>query len=200
MPTSVKTSQFIKICEALPLTWWTKDRKYHLYDIKFKLDCDGISVTNFDANETVLKLPPPWICDGSILIPFYRVRVHNDDTLAKILVDGWPWRQSWQPLLSNFITVRPVAAYDDLTADVEHGPVEYFRLKDVRGEQDVGHVVFLVIDLARLPLKRFVATIIIISIKAFTSGFDKLVCALEAGKNFKVLSFFLIDINKFVSG
>ncbi len=92
-------------------------------------------------------------------------------------------------MLSNFITVRPVAAYDDLTADVEHGPVEYFRLKDVRGEQDVGHVVFLVIDLARLPLKRFVATIIIISIKAFTSGFDKLVCALEAGKNFKVLSF-----------
>ena len=56
--------------------------------------------------------------------------------------------------LNNFITAGPVAANDDLPADVEHSPVEYFRLKNVRGEQDVGHVVFLVIDLARLPLKR----------------------------------------------
>ena len=81
----------------------------------------------------------------------------------------------------------PVAAYDDLSADVEQGPVEDLSLDHVRGEEDVGHVVVLVIHLACLPSERRVATVII-SIKALHNGFDKLICALEAEKNFKVLS------------
>ena len=89
--------------------------------------------------------------------------------------------------LADNLHPPPVAAYDDLPADVEQGPVEDLRLDHVRGEQDVGHIVLLVIHLARLPSERRVATVII-SIKALHNGFDKLVCALEAEKNFKVLS------------
>lgn len=98
-------------------------------------------------------------------------------------------------MLDN-LDLPPVAADDDLAADVEHGPVEYFRLEDVRGEEDVGHVVVLVIHLARLPSERRVAKIIIISIKAFHNGFDKV----RSRKEFQSPFTFQIDINKFVSG
>ena len=90
----------------------------------------------------------------------------------------------------------PVAAYDDLSADVEQGPIEDLSLDHVRGEEDVGHVVVLVIHLARLPSERRVAKIIIISIKAFHNGFDKV----RSRKEFQSPFTFLIDINKFVSG
>ena len=83
---------------------------------------------------------------------------------------------------------RPVAAYDDLAADVEQGPVEDFCLQDVRGEEDVGDVVVLVVHLPRLPSHRPCCHKVIISTKALHNGVDKLVCALEAEKNFKVLS------------
>ena len=63
--------------------------------------------------------------------------------------------------LADNIHSPPVAAYDDLPADVEQGPVEHLSLDHVRGEQDVGHIVLLVIHLARLPSERRVSTVII---------------------------------------
>ena len=42
-----------------------------------------------------------------------------------------------------YLKLKPVATNGDLPADVEQGPVEDFRLDDVGGEEDVGHVVVL---------------------------------------------------------
>ena len=60
MPTSVKTSQFIKIHETLAPTFERqKTDNISFKGIKFKSDRDGILVTNFDANGPSLKLSPP---------------------------------------------------------------------------------------------------------------------------------------------
>ena len=58
MPTSVKTSQFIKFGETWHSLNGRKTENVNFTVLIFRFDHDGILVTNFYANETVLKLPP----------------------------------------------------------------------------------------------------------------------------------------------
>ena len=53
----------------------------------------------------------------------------------------------WKPRVEVLTIVLPVCADGDLAADVEERAVESFGLELVAAEQNVGHIVFLAVQL-----------------------------------------------------
>ena len=126
--------------------------------------CDRVD--NLDINIVSLileKMKLSWICDGSVLIPLDSLLVHKRDALAVFpVVDCGPVMMEDKLIILSIRYVEatcrgsdncylPVCADGDLAADVEERAVESFGLELVAAEQNVGHIVFLAVQLPSRP-------------------------------------------------